>query len=74
MNTLKIGSNEYEIEKLPEECKNQLIGIQFAEQEIIRLQASIAALQTAKVAYAKELQNVIARLKIEPSRSVQSKQ
>ncbi len=69
MSTLKIGENEYEIQHLPEECKNQLIGIQFSEQEIIRLNANIAALQTAKVAYAKELQNSITRLKIEPLKS-----
>ncbi len=62
MSTLKIGENEYEIEKLPDECKAQLISIQFAEQEVVRLQGLIAALQTAKVAYVKELQASIEKL------------
>lgn len=56
MGTLKIGDNEYEIEKLPDECKAQLISIQLAEQELVRLQGLIAVFQTAKVAYAKGLQ------------------
>lgn len=56
MGTLKIGDSEYEIEKLPDECKAQLISIQFVEQELARLQAQAAVLQTARTAYAKALQ------------------
>jgi hypothetical protein len=38
------------------ECKAQLASVQFVEQEISRLQAQAAALQTAKAAYLQALQ------------------
>ena len=51
MATLKIDNKEYDLDSLPEECKAQLASIQFVEQELARLQAQAAALQTAKNAY-----------------------
>ncbi len=51
MLTLKIDNKEYDLESLSDECKAQLASIQFLEQELVRLQAQAAALQTAKAAY-----------------------
>ncbi len=55
MPTLKIDNKEYDLESLPDECKAQLASIQFVEQELARLQAQIAVLQTAKSTYAQAL-------------------
>jgi hypothetical protein len=57
MATLKIDNKEYDLDTLSDECKAQLASIQFVEQELSRLQAQSAALQTAKNAYLQVLQN-----------------
>jgi hypothetical protein len=56
MPTIKIDNKEYDLDTLSEECKAQLVSIQFVEQELARLQAQSAVLQTARTAYAKALQ------------------
>ncbi len=55
MATLKIDNKEYDLDSLSDECKAQLASIQFVEQELVRLQAKAAALQTAKAAYLQAL-------------------
>ena len=55
MAILKIDNKEYDLDTLSEECKAQLASIQFVEQELARLQAKTAALQTAKNAYLQAL-------------------
>jgi len=55
MPTLNIDNKEYDLDTLSNECKAQLVSIQFVEQELLRLQAQAAALQTAKVAYLQAL-------------------
>jgi hypothetical protein len=56
MATLNIDNKEYDLDTLSDECKAQLASIQFVEQELARLQAKAAALQTAKAAYLQALQ------------------
>ena len=56
MTTLKIDNKEYDLDTLSDECKAQLASIQFVDQELARLQAQAAVLQTARTAYAKALQ------------------
>jgi hypothetical protein len=48
MPTLKIDNKEYDLDTLSDECKAQLASIQFVDQELARLQAQAAVLQTAK--------------------------
>jgi hypothetical protein len=55
MPTLNIDNKEYDLDTLSNECKAQLASLQFVEQELVRLQAQAAALQTAKVAYLQAL-------------------
>ena len=55
MTTLKIDNKEYDLDTLSDECKAQLASIQFVEQELARLQAKAAVLQTAKNTYLKAL-------------------
>ena len=57
MQTIKIDTKEYDLDTLSDECKAQLASIQFVEQELVRLQAKSAALQTAKAAYLHALQS-----------------
>ena len=59
MPTLKIDNKEYDLDTLSDECKAQLASIQFVEQELVRLQAKAAALQTAKAAYLQALKNAL---------------
>jgi hypothetical protein len=56
MPTIKIDNKEYDLDTLSDECKAQLASIQFVDQEIARLQAQAAVLQTAKAAYLQSLQ------------------
>ena len=56
MPTIKIDNKEYDLDTLSDECKAQLASIQFVEQELARLQAQAAVLQTAKAAYLQGLQ------------------
>ncbi len=56
MATVKINNREFDLDTLSDECKAQLASIQFVEQELSRLQAQAAALQTAKNAYLQALQ------------------
>jgi hypothetical protein len=56
MTTLNIDNKEYALDTLSDECKALLASIQFVDQELSRLQAQAAALQTAKAAYLQALQ------------------
>ena len=56
MRTIKIDNADYDTDKLTDEAKAQLVSLQFCDQELARLQAQAAALQTARMAYAKALQ------------------
>jgi hypothetical protein len=57
MPTIKIDNKEYDLDTLSKECKAQLASIQFVEQELARLQAQAAVLQTAKAAYLQALKS-----------------
>ena len=59
MPTIKINNKEYDLDILSEECKAQWASIQFVEQELARLQAKAAVLQTAKAAYHQALKESI---------------
>ena len=56
MATIKIDSVNYDTDTLSNEAKAQLAAMQFCDQELQRLQAQAAAIQTARIAYAKALQ------------------
>ena len=56
MPIIKIDNVDYDTDKLSDEAKAQLVSLQFCGQELDRLQAQVAAYQTARMAYAKALQ------------------
>jgi hypothetical protein len=56
MTTINIDNIAYDLDTLSEEAKAQLMSLQFVDQELARLQAQAAALQTARIAYSNALQ------------------
>ena len=61
MPTITIDNQEYDLDSLSNDAKAQLASIQFVDQELARLQAQAAALQTARMAYSKALQEMLSR-------------
>ena len=59
MPTIKIDNQDYELDQLSDEAKAQLASMQFCDQELARLQAQAAAYQTARMAYAKALNDAL---------------
>jgi DNA repair ATPase RecN len=60
MTTINIDNKEYEFEALSEETRAQFVSLQFTDQEISQLQARLAAMQTARNAYAQALSSLLA--------------
>jgi hypothetical protein len=56
MPTINIDGKDYELDQLSTDARAQLQSMQFVDAELARLQAQAAALQTARIAYAKALQ------------------
>jgi hypothetical protein len=56
MPTIKIDNQEYELDNFSTEARAQLASLQYVDAELMRLQAQTAAMQTARMAYAKALQ------------------
>ena len=50
MPIIKIDDKDYDTETLSEEAKAQLQSLQFVDQELAKLQAQAAVLQTARIA------------------------
>ncbi len=59
MTTLKIDNIDYDLDSLSNDAKAQLQSIQFVDQELARLQAQIAVLQTARNAYLSGLKSLL---------------
>ena len=64
MTTINIDNVEYDTDKLSDDAKAQLVSLQFCDQELQRLQAQAAAMQTARMAYAKALQSALPAMPI----------
>ena len=55
MQTITIDDKDYNLETLSESAKAELVSLQFVDQELVKLQRLVAALQTARNAYAAAL-------------------
>jgi hypothetical protein len=55
MTTVTIDNKDYDLDSLSDEAKAQLQMLQFADQEIVRLNAQLAVVQTARLAYSNAL-------------------
>ena len=62
MPIINIDGKEYELETLSEDAKKQLQMMQYVDNELQRLQAQSAVLQTARISYAKALQQALPAL------------
>ena len=60
MPIIKIDDKDYEFDTLSDDCKAQLAMVQFVDAELQRLNAQTAVLQTARMAYAKALNEALA--------------
>ena len=60
MATIRIDNQDYDLAMLSTDAKAQLASIQFVDAELQRMSQHIAALQTARIAYAKALRNALA--------------
>ena len=63
MAKISIDNVDYNTDKLSVEAKAQLVIIQYVYQELARLQAQAAALQTARIAYANALKEALPKAK-----------
>jgi hypothetical protein len=59
MAIIKIDDKDYDTESLSEEAFAQLNSLQFVDQELAKLQAQASVLQTARIAYAKALNDAL---------------
>lgn len=59
MATITIDGKEYDSDHLSDEVKAQLMSLQFCDAELQRYQALAAATQTARMAYANALRELL---------------
>ena len=59
MPTLKLDDKEYETEEMSQEALQQVQAIQFVDNDLVRIQMQIAALQTARNAYIRALKGIL---------------
>ena len=59
MPIIKIDDKDYDTDTLSDEAKSQIQSIQFVDQELAKLQAQAAVMQTARIAYAKALNDAL---------------
>jgi hypothetical protein len=59
MAKISIDNNDYDTDKLSDEAKAQIFNIQFVDQELARLNAQGAVLQTARITYANALKEAL---------------
>ncbi len=60
MPIIRIDEQNYELDQLSDEAKAQLASLQFVDTELQRLNAQAAVLQTARIVYAKGLNEALA--------------
>ena len=59
MATIKIDDKDYDIDDLSDEAKAQVVSLNFVDGELNRLNLKVAAMQTARNAYATALNSLL---------------
>ena len=59
MAKIKIDDTEYDLDKMSDAVKAQMISLQYCDHELQRLQMQAAALQTARMTYARALKEAL---------------
>ena len=57
MDSINIDGKEYSLENLSDDAKQQLVSLQFVQNEIKKLEGQIAVYKTASMAYSKALKD-----------------
>lgn len=61
-NTITIDGKQYETASLPENAKAQVVNLRFVDDEIRRIEASLAVFRTARSSYARALKSELDKL------------
>ena len=59
MTKITIDEKDYDVDDLSDEAKAQVISLNFVDAELNRLQLKVAAMQTARNAYATALKSLL---------------
>ena len=59
MTKITIDEKEYDVDDLSDEAKAQVVSLNFVDAELNRLQLKVAAMQTARNAYASALNSML---------------
>lgn len=59
MTTITIDGTDYELESLSDELKAEVHMLQLTDQELTRLSARVAMTQTARMAYARRVNELL---------------
>jgi hypothetical protein len=59
MPIIKIDDKDYDTDTFSDEAKSQIQSIQYVDQELAKLNAQAAVIQTARIAYAKALNDAL---------------
>ena len=59
MPNIQIDGKDYDVDELSDEAKAQLASISFVDQELARLTARVAAMQTARNTYGRALKELL---------------
>tara|TARA_E500000331_G_scaffold357270_1_gene418445 strand:+ start:2772 stop:2999 length:228 start_codon:yes stop_codon:yes gene_type:complete len=59
MATITIDDKEYDVDELSEEARAQVASINFVDQELAKLNARVAAMQTARNTYGRALNEIL---------------
>ena len=59
MTTITIDEKDYDVDDLSDEAKAQVVSLNFVDAELNRLQLKVAAMQTARNAYANALKSLL---------------
>ena len=59
MTKITIDEKDYDIDDLSDEAKAQVVSLNFVDAELNRLQLKVAAMQTARNAYATALKSLL---------------
>ena len=59
MPTITVDTKPFDVDTLSDEAKAQLVSLQFCDQELARLEVQAAAIHTARIAYAKALNDAL---------------
>jgi hypothetical protein len=62
MSKIQVDGKDYELTDLSDETRAQLASIQYIDAELLRLNALVAALQTARISYSNAVKEKLPKM------------